>query len=87
MFWPRWRPLQVTTGWKAARVYTLIVLCLAALQVDAVDIKELEVSEDNGVYQITCTYTGYILRLYKAIYSLPLEPGSFESGPGYWIAS
>ena len=52
MFWPRWRPLQGTTGWKALRVYALIFLCLAALQVDAVAITELEVSEDDGVYQI-----------------------------------
>jgi len=52
MFWPRWRPHQGTTVWKATRVYALIVLCLSALQVDAVEIRELEVSEDGGVYQI-----------------------------------
>lgn len=52
MFWPHLLPLQVTTGWKAPRVFALIVLCLAALQVDAVDIRELEVSESGGVYQI-----------------------------------
>ena len=52
MFWPRWRPLQGTARWKAMRVYALIVLCLAAWQVDAVEIRKLEVSEDAGVYQI-----------------------------------
>ena len=52
MFWPRWRPHQETTRWKAARVYALVVLCLAALPVDAVDIRELEVSESSGVYLI-----------------------------------
>jgi hypothetical protein len=46
------RPLQRDTGWKAPRVCALIVLWLAALQADAVDIRELEVSEDGGVYQI-----------------------------------
>jgi hypothetical protein len=52
MFWPRWRPLQGTARWKTMRVYALILLCLAAVQVSAVDIRELEVSEDGGVYQI-----------------------------------
>jgi Polyketide cyclase / dehydrase and lipid transport len=52
MFWPRWRPLHGTARWKTMRVYALIILCLGASQVDAVDIRELEVSEDNGVYQI-----------------------------------
>ena len=52
MFWPRWRALQGTTGLNAPRVCALIVLCMVALQVDAVDITELEVSEDGGVYQI-----------------------------------
>ena len=52
MFWPRWRPLRETTRCKATRLNALIVLCLVALQVDAVEIRELEVSEDGGVYQI-----------------------------------
>ena len=52
MFWPWWRPIQITTRWKTPRVYALIVLYLAALQVVAVDIRELEVSENGGVYQI-----------------------------------
>jgi len=52
MFWPRWRPLQGAALWKTMRVYALILLCLSAVQVSAVDIRELEVSEDGGVYQI-----------------------------------
>ena len=52
MFWPLWRPLQGTTRWNAPRVYALIALCLVALQVDAVEIGELEASEEGGVYQI-----------------------------------
>jgi hypothetical protein len=55
MFWPHWRPIKGTTGWRTSRVYALIVLCVAALQVDAVAIKELEVSENGGVYQIKLT--------------------------------
>ena len=52
MFWPRSRPPRGTTRCRATRVYALIVLCLAAWQVDAVEIRKLEVSEDGGVYQI-----------------------------------
>jgi len=53
MFWPRWRPLQGPSWWKSPRVYALlIVVCLAALQVNAVDNTELEVSENGGVYHI-----------------------------------
>jgi hypothetical protein len=52
MFWPRWRPLQGAALWKTMRVYALILLCLSTVQVSAVDIRELEVSEDGGVYQI-----------------------------------
>ena len=52
MFWPRSRPPRGTTRCRATRVYALIVLWLAALQVDAVEIRKLEVSEDAGVYQI-----------------------------------
>lgn len=52
MFWPRWRPLRGATRCKTTRVYALIILCLVALQADAVEIRELEVSEDGGVYQI-----------------------------------
>ena len=52
MSWLRWRPLQGTTEWKPSHVCALIGLCLVTLQVDAVDIRELEVSENGGVYQI-----------------------------------
>ena len=52
MFWPRWRPLKGITGWKVPRACAFIVLCLAALQADAFDIRELQVSESSGVYHI-----------------------------------
>jgi hypothetical protein len=52
MFWPHWRPLQGNAGWTVRRAYMLIVLCLAALEVDAVDITKLEISENGGVYHI-----------------------------------
>jgi Polyketide cyclase / dehydrase and lipid transport len=52
MFWPHWRPLQGNAGWTVWRAYMLIVLCLAALEVDAVDITKLEISENGGVYHI-----------------------------------
>jgi hypothetical protein len=52
VFWPRWRLPRGTARCRATRVYALIVLWLAALQVDAVEIRKLEVSEDGGVYQI-----------------------------------
>lgn len=52
MFWSRGRPLKGVGARGATRAATVIVLCVAALQGAAVDIKELEVSEDGGIYHI-----------------------------------
>jgi len=52
MFWPRRRLFPRVTLWKALRDCTLVVLCLAPLLVDAVDISDLHVSENGGVYHM-----------------------------------
>ena len=52
MFWSRGRPLKGVSARRAARAAAVILLCVAALQVAAVDIKELEVSENGGIYSI-----------------------------------
>jgi hypothetical protein len=50
--WLRWRPPHRITARNEMRFATLIVLYLTALQVDALDIKELQISENGGLYHI-----------------------------------
>jgi hypothetical protein len=52
MLWLRWRPPHRITARKAMRPATLVVLYLAALPVDALDIKELHIYENGGIYNI-----------------------------------
>jgi Polyketide cyclase / dehydrase and lipid transport len=52
MMWLRWRPPHRITARNEMRFATLIVLYLTALQVDALDIKELQISENGGLYHI-----------------------------------
>jgi hypothetical protein len=52
MLWLRWRPPHRITTRKAMQTATLIFLYLAALQVDALDIRELQISENGGIYNI-----------------------------------
>jgi hypothetical protein len=52
MMWLRWRPPHRITARNEMRFATLIVLYLTALQVDALDIKELQISENGGIYHI-----------------------------------
>jgi len=52
MLWRAWCLFRRVTGWKVLCACALTVLCLAPLQVDAVDIRELHISENGGVYHI-----------------------------------
>jgi len=51
-FWLRWFPLKGIARRKLKRAYALIVLCVTVLEVNAVDITELRISENDGVYHI-----------------------------------
>ncbi|MEN8133858.1 MAG: SRPBCC family protein [Pseudomonadota bacterium] len=85
MFWQRWRSVQETTARKAKRACALIVLCVGTTQVDSVDITELQVFENSGVYHINVVtvidapaeYVHKVLTDYVHIYRL--NPSITES--------
>lgn len=52
MPWPRRRLPERESAGKAWLILVLVVLCSAALRVQALDIKELQISENGGTYSI-----------------------------------
>lgn len=85
MFWSRWRSVEGTTAHKAKRACALIVLCVCITPVNAVDITELQVFENGGVYHINMVtvidapaeYVHKVLTDYVHIYRL--NPSITES--------
>jgi hypothetical protein len=52
MFHSHWRPFQGFIVRNGMRVCTLIMLCVMTLQLHAIDITELQVYENGGIYYI-----------------------------------
>jgi hypothetical protein len=85
MFQSSWHPFQGVIVRKGTRVCALVVLCVTALQLHAIDISDLQVYENSGVYIIRMVaeidapaeYVHKVLTDYAHIYQL--NPSITES--------
>lgn len=85
MFRSRWHPFQGHIVRKGARVCAMAIACVVALQLHAMDISELRVYENSGVYLIRMVaeidapaeYVHKVLTDYAHIYQL--DPSITES--------
>ena len=85
MFQSYWRPLRETIARKRWDVCAIIVLCMVAFQLYAIDIAEFQVHEESGVYHVKVVaeidapveYIHRVLTDYDHIYRL--NPSVTES--------